>query len=371
MNIINNSFKRILNIPGFKTNRRLILFVVDDYGSIRVSSKKSIDRLKESGINFENCRFSKFETIESNDDLEELFNVLTSFKDINNNNVVFTPMACVANPDFKKIKDSGFEGYFYEPVFETLKRYDGHNKVLDLWKKGIELKIFVPQSHNREHINVRRWMYDLKNGNPHTIAAFNEEMFSVGKAYSTKINWEYQPALEIDQHEDIVSQVKIIEEGLSLFEQICGYKAIHFTPPNATISHKLHKTLSENGIKFIDSPRVENESIGNFKYKKHIHYLGQNQKNGMKYIVRNAVFEPNDNPNFDSIGRCLNDIDLAFKCKQPAIISSHRVNFSGHLVSDNRGKGLKALSELITKIQERWPDAEFISIPELSQLMYV
>jgi hypothetical protein len=369
MKFLNNSIKKILNLAGFKTNRKLVLFVVDDYGSIRVSSKESISRLENLGVNFDKCRFSKYETIESNQDLEDLFNVLTSFKDINNNHVVFTPMACIANPDFNKIKEYNFETYYYESIIESLKNYGNHDRVIDLWRKGIELNIFVPQSHNREHLNVKRWISDLKNGNPITLAAFNEKMFSVGGDYSPKIHWEYQPALEIDQLSDVDMQVEIINAGLTLFKKICGYNAIYFTPPNATINHRLHKSLYENGIKFIDSPRFEKESIGNSKYKLHFHYSGQNQKDGMKYIVRNAVFEPNDNPNFDSVGRCLNDIEIAFQSKQPAIISSHRVNFSGYLHPDNREQGLSELAKLIKGIQLKWSDVEFISVPTLFEIM--
>jgi hypothetical protein len=371
MKYLTSVVKSLLNLPGFKTKRRLILFLVDDYGSIRMPSIETYNKLYNTGINWGNCRYSKYETIESNTDLEALFNVLTSFKDMNGNHVVYTPMACMANPDFDKIKENGFEKYYYEPFTETLKKYNNHDKVYEYWKKGIELNIFVPQSHNREHINVKRWMTDLQKNNPITHLAFNENMFGVGKAYSDKILWEYQPALEIENAEDIREQVNIIRDGLDLFRKICGYSAIHFTPPNATINHSLYDSLYDNGIKLIDSPRIENETLGNSKFKKHIHYIGQKHKTGLKYFVRNAVFEPNENPNFDSVARCLSDIELAFKFNQPAIISSHRVNFCGELYKENREKGLKSLSELIKKILVKWPNAEFVSVNELAKLMNV
>ena len=371
MSLLNKYLKKLLNLPGYKTKRKLILFVVDDYGSIRMPSIDVYKKLSTSGVNFGNCRYSKYETIESNTDLEDLFNVLTSYKDINGNHVVYTPMACMANPAFDKIKENGFEKYYYEPFTDTLKKYYNHDKVYEYWKKGIELNIFVPQSHNREHINVRRWMMDLQNNNPITHLAFNENMFGVGKAYSDQIEWEYQPALEIDNIEDISEQKNIIDDGLDLFRKICGYSAIHFTPPNATINHSLYDSLYKSGIKLIDSPRIENETLGNSKFKKHIHYIGQKHKSGLKYIVRNAVFEPNDNENFDSVGRCLADIEMAFQYNQPAIISSHRVNFCGELYPENRDKGLKSLSELIKKILIKWPEAEFVSVNELANLMDV
>jgi len=59
--------------------------------------------------------------LECNEDLEELFNVLTSFKDANNRSPVFTGVNVVANPDFDKIKEANFKQYYYEPFTETLK----------------------------------------------------------------------------------------------------------------------------------------------------------------------------------------------------------------------------------------------------------
>jgi hypothetical protein len=367
--MLHKILKNLINIPGFKTKRKLVLFVIDDYGSIRMPSIEAYNKLANNGINWGDCRFSKYETIESNTDLEELFNVLTSFKDVKGNHFVFTPMACIANPNFEKIVQTIFQEYHYELFPQTLEKYPNHDKVFALWNKGIELGIFVPQFHNREHLNVKRWMQDLVSNNLITKAAFNEKMFSLSSIYSSQIKWEYQPALEIDKLKDLENQKLIIADGLNQFEKLFNYKAIHFTPPNATINHNLYGVLKEGGISFIDSPRIEKETLGNNKYKRHFHYIGQKHKSGLNYLVRNAVFEPNDNPDFDSISKCMYDIETAFKFNQPAVISSHRVNFSGELYPINREKGLKSLSELIKKIQLKWPEVEFISTNELSNLI--
>ena len=71
----------------------------------------------------------------------------------------------------------------------------------------------------------------------------------------------------------------------------------------------------------------------------------------------------------DSIAKCINMIERAFASNQPAIISSHRVNFAGHLYPENREDGLRDLAGLIDTINKRWPDIEFLSIRELYNLM--
>jgi len=38
------------NIPGWKTKRKLIVFSVDDYGNVRLDSKKARDNMDKAGL---------------------------------------------------------------------------------------------------------------------------------------------------------------------------------------------------------------------------------------------------------------------------------------------------------------------------------
>ena len=62
-------------------------------------------------------------------------------------------------------------------------------------------------------------------------------------------------------------------------------------------------------------------------------------------------------------------VEAAFRMHKPANISSHRVNFCGHIDPKNRELGLSALRELLHRIVKRWPDVEFISADELGKLI--
>jgi len=52
-----------------------------------------------------------------------LYDVSLSFKDVVENNSVFTPFSIVSNPDFDKIRNSGSIEYYYEafPIRQLLK----------------------------------------------------------------------------------------------------------------------------------------------------------------------------------------------------------------------------------------------------------
>ena len=68
---------------GFKTDRKLILFTSDDWGGVRVRSKEARQNLIRAGIDMDSNRFDRYDTLESNKDLEHLFDVLLSHRDIN------------------------------------------------------------------------------------------------------------------------------------------------------------------------------------------------------------------------------------------------------------------------------------------------
>jgi hypothetical protein len=360
--------KAIINSIGFKTKRKLVIFCSDDWGGIRVYSKTHRSRLIEAGINMESNRFDQFDTLESNEDLEALFESLLKHKDCNGNHPVFTAVMNVANPDFLKIKNGDFQHYFFEPFVQTFQRYPKHDRVFSLYKEGIANKIFKPQLHGREHLQVQAWMKALQNKDAKTIKAFEFEFFFLIKDdVEMQMAGEYAESFNFWDKREIAFHKEVIASGVKLFNDAFGYRPIFFTAPAQPFSDELNGVLKEIGIEIIDVPRLRKVPIGRGKYKAKIHYLGQKNYLGLRYITRNAVFESNLlGCGLDS---CLMQIRLAFDRNQPAIISNHRASFVGGLCEKNRKSGLKELDQLLRSILKQWPDVEFIDIQELSKTM--
>lgn len=154
----------LLNIPGWHTKRKLVVIESDDWGAIRMPSKEAYNQFLKEGIRVDNDPYCRYDSLANKEDLEALFDVLTSVKDKNGNYVVFTADAVVANPDFKKIREADFCEYFYEPITVTMANSPAHEHVFDLWKEGIKEGIFHPQFHGREHLNVTKWLAVLREG---------------------------------------------------------------------------------------------------------------------------------------------------------------------------------------------------------------
>jgi hypothetical protein len=129
---------------------------------------------------------------------------------------------------------------------------------------------------------------------------------------------------------------EIIKNGLDLFEDVYGARAVHFNSPGGEENRIIHKYLLDAGIKYIDAKLVKMEHLGNGKYKKIFNYTGKKNKHGQVFLVRNCVFEPSDVSRNNWLEYTMKQIEISFRWNRPAIISSHRVNFSGHINELNR-----------------------------------
>lgn len=372
MQLASRLMRNAINIPGWSTHRKIVVFESDDWGSIRIPSKECRDNLMNSGFDFSNQPFNLYDALESNDDLSALFDVLKKHKDVTGRSPVFTAVNIVANPDFAKIKESNFQQYFYEPLTETLNRYPNSNKVVELYKQGISDRLFVPIFHGREHLNVQRWMRALQSGNKAVHKTFENEITAIHIGPNKEFLGDFQAAFDLDVPEDVKYMKDVLTEGLDLFENMWGYKSPYFVPTNGPFNNALEKVLCDKGVKYILGERLQYEPLGNGKFKKNFHYIGMTNKYKQIYLTRNAAFEPAffaDNEMNKCIETCLKSIERAFRWNKPVSISTHRLNYIGFIEENNRTRNLLILNKLLKELMKRWPDVEFMTSVELGNLI--
>ncbi len=360
----------LANIPGWRTNRKIVVIESDDWGSIRSTNKEALNKLKQSGIEVEKCHYLMNDALESEEDLDHLFNTLKKHKDFKGNHPVITANILVSNPDFYKIRASDFDTYFSESVIESFDKSSGCINSFSMWKQGLENKIFYPQSHGREHLNIVRWMHDLKSNNKDTQAAFDLGIFGLS-AHVTKIKrGSYLAAFDLGIKGINYERKSIVKEALEEFENLIGYKSMSFISPNYVWDQEIEDALYENGVQFIQSSFHQNISRYFDDQPQSIrHYTGKRNKNGQIYITRNVYFEPTENPNKDWVGMAMKQISTAFLWRKPAVISAHRVNFIGSIDESNRRNNLYSLESLLSSILKKWPDVEFMTTPQLGSII--
>lgn len=364
----------VSNIPGWSTKRHIVVIESDDWGSIRMSSLESFNRMLKAGMREDRNHYNTNDALESNEDLEMLFDLLSQFKDSTGRHPVMTGVNVVANPVFDKIKENGYAEYVYEPYTETCKRYPHHERVYDLWLKGQKERLFVPIFHGREHLNVQRWLRALRAGNKSTLLAFDEGVTGIYNGINEEPIPHFQAAFDIDTVDDLPYQKEVLRTGLDLFEQLYGRRAKFFVPTNGPFNNTLEEDLHKAGIKYINTGKKQREPLGEGQYKVNTRFLGNKNQFGQIYLTRNCFFEPSANGDEapmdrDWVDTCMHEIEIAFRWHKPATISSHRVNYIGWLHPENRDNSLRQLKTLLGKIIQRWPDVEFMTSEELGDLI--
>jgi len=370
VNIKRRLVQNLINVPGWRTNRKIVVFESDDWGSIRMPSKEVYNALLKEGIRVDLCPYNKYDNLASNEDLEYLFNVLTKYTDSKGNHPIFTANTNVANPDFNRISQGEFNKYYYEPFTDTLQRQFNGKNVFDTWQKGIQNGIFYPQLHGREHVNPIIWMDLLRNNHFEVRKAFEHGTFGLSRITSPNIKKLHLAALLFSNLDEQKYIEKSIIEGANLFNNIFGYRSNSFIAPVYTWDSVLESTFKDVGIKYIQGGNSHKNTNMNTNqtYRVKRHYLGEKNNFDQRYLIRNVFYEPSLNKRFN-IEEPLKEIEIAFRWNKPAIISSHRVNYIGSLDVENRERNIKMLDELISKILKKWPNVEFITSVELAELI--
>ncbi|WP_207423842.1 hypothetical protein [Desertivirga brevis] len=357
----------IKNLPGKSVGRKILVIEADDWGSIRMPSKQAFATLASAGIPVERSRYGKFDALESSEDLESLFEVLTWHKDKKGNNAVISPFCNMANPDFQRIREKNYFEYAYETFTETYQRYS-RNGIMNLWQQGVDRNIFVPEYHGREHISTDLWLKALRSGDTKVKAAFENEYVAYSPVSFPKLAKDFRPSYFIESDQSLGRLKSSLEDGIDIFQESFGFLPTIFNAPNAVFVPSLNPALISKGIKFNAVPKKRLDRTSTGTYEHFTYSTGQRSAEGITYYVRNCNFEPSD-PSYRGIGHVLSQIQGAFFCGKAAIVGTHRVNFVGGLDESNRRHGLSELDDLLTAVLKRWPEVEFMSSKEFTSLL--
>lgn len=362
--------KDLYNMFGWRTDRHLVVIESDDWGSIRMPSKTVYDEFLRHGVRVDRDPYCKYDSLATSSDLERLFEVLCSVKDKNGNPAIITANTLSANPVFEKIEASGYKEYYYEPFTVTLKNCPFHANAFSLWQQGIEEGVFHPQSHGREHLNVKKWLSALREGHSSTCLAFQLGTWGLTWEADASIDTYYMGAFDSGLKDNLAEYEMIIAEGLSMFNAIFGYQSKSFIATTYTWNPGIEPFLVKNGVRYIQCTVAQKIPIDDKKIiVRRRCFQGSKSKAGLVRLMRNCYFEPSIKPEFDWVGDCMKRIENAFKWGKAANICAHRVNFIGSIDSSNTDRNIPLLKKLLMEIVKRWPDVEFLSSDQLGDVI--
>ena len=282
---------------------------------------------------------------------------------------VMTAYALCANPDFTRIRAE--RRYACEALPATFARCaaeqpEAYVGAWELWSEGIEQGIFQPQFHGREHVNVALIEAKLARGDTDLDTNLQVESMAGIQGLPEMPGVGFTHAFGGDDPKHLEDQRRILLDGLERFEHVFGFRSLTFTPPAQKLHPGLVSVLRPAGLLTLDRPFVERSERGLRKWIPRLNFPTPPRATKPGTIVRTVSFEPGQGVYSDPVGHALAQIGLAFRSGKPAIVSSHRANFAGHIEPGNRREGLRALRELLERVVATWPDVRFVSADQLA-----
>jgi len=359
--------KHLVNALGQRLNQKYIVFESDDWGAIRIPDLQTRFELLKNGLLKQDDPFSRFDTIETSEDYNLLFDVLKNHKDQSGNHPIITANFIMNNPDFDAIKKSSYEHYTAETFQETYRKHKGSEGAFKIMQEGVNQALIKPQFHGSEHLNVVRWMKYLKAGDKRYHYAFNKKCFAIDEMGNQNRRHNLMASYDYDNEEELTFIKENIRLGLNQFENSFGFKSITSIAPCYVWDNQIEQEMFDANLLAFQGSFLQNFPIPGKPFKKIYHYIGQKNNHKQLYFVRNGLFEPSLNAKVDWLSKCMESIEIAFKWKKPAIIGTHRINFVGGLDELQRNQNLQNLDLLFGNIIRKWPDVKFISSSELVQ----
>jgi len=367
MSIISKLKKNLINIPGWRTSRKLLVIESDDWGSIATPDLKIFEFLVKKGLPLDKSYFAKYDSLESSDDLSHLFEVLHSVKDKNGKPACLTACSVVANPDFAKIQNSNREEYFFESAIETYKRNAHTEGTPDLIQQGIKEGVYYPQLHGREHLNPSEWLKQINNNDLERLAFDWKTLPLLPHPMSSSRKLGYLSAFDFEDITEFSGFEQVLHDAAKLFKEQFGFVSISFVAPTSVRSEKMNIFLKNIGIDYHHSGNFTTPKYEGYHTKNY--FWGHKNKENQIHWRRNVRFEPSLDFSPSWADRALKDIDVAFRWGKPAVISSHRVNYIGSIDENNRINGLNQLGKVLKEIVKRYPNVEFVSSEQLGKII--
>jgi hypothetical protein len=297
--------------------------------------------------------------------------LLMTFKDSTGKHPVFTSNFVTGNPNFEKIKEHQFTQFFWDPFYDSNGEFSQDKaSTLEIINQGIFKGIIEPQYHGRQHVNHKKWLKSLSNGNVNALEFFKHKMWIYD---SNNSNGLRSLNAVFDSCEYTTEEVELeFNDGIHVFKQAFGQLPQSFIPNNYFFNRGWNSLLPKYGIKSVQGMKYGFETTdfgGMLKYRR---YNQKDQQNSsLAQLVRNVVFDPSSDlmaQNNDSVQWAKDQIKMAIAFKKPVIIDTHRVNYVGGIDVNNRNNGIQKLGELLQWLVTKYPQIRFISTAELATL---
>lgn len=299
--------------------------------------------------------------LESPDDMERLGAVLESVRDSRGHPAVFTAFTCLANPDFAKIAAGGGKNYHDLMVDEGFPSPWPGRDVVASWQKAVACGIWEPEFHARfHHTHAADWLALLRDPSPEGDRArgrFSRQIYCQDRHF---------PEYRAMTRAEIVSW---ISPAIEAFRRIFGRLPEAGVTSDATA--EVEAVWAEHGMRIFclrnfsipGAPPIIYHTKPWNNQDASTPMGAWNPQTDVIYLSRNIFFEPAHDPEY-SFDRTMDHIRQVWARNEPAVISTHRINYV-HYRPEKEECGLRELRRVLEALVET-PGIQFLSTREVA-----
>lgn len=350
-----HSLQRQVDWRNFPT----VVIESDDWGACEYAPNRDVWEQERCSISAE--KFQPFQNgkLESPEEMERFASLLQSFLGKDGVPATVTGFVCLANPNFEKIEASGFQEYHDIFVNEGFPAGWNGAGVVEAWRRAMAKGVFVPEYHTRlHHLNANVWLKLLREN------SVIRNRFAKGIYCPDEHIPEYQGMRPMEMKEWIAPAV-------DAFEKTFGFCAEAAVSSDATAlteilwaAHGLRIFCLRN-FSIPGAPPITYHTKQWNNQDPATPQGAWNPETDVIYTNRNIFFEPAFDPDY-SFDTILGQVEEVWARNEPAVISTHRINYSNWDESIAE-RGLGELQRLLEALAET-PNIEFMSTREMAQI---
>jgi hypothetical protein len=344
-----------------------VVFESDDWGMCGETKDRNTQN-EVVEIEHGQTRLNKMDynnTLESSDDLEELFRILKSKKDSVGRPAIFTANHVMSNPDFKMIENSGFKSYHYIPISLGFPENWARGDLKNSWLRGIKMGVWRAEFHALYHFNFKTWLKFLQSGEKYT-----RRLFDLGVVYYPRRNIaisEYVLNANAGRYERFEEQMSMIYTGCKIFRDTFGYWPQSTIPPHDIWNFDTELAFFKCGLRYIQTERNRPSSVllpsCALKSPMKSTLAGTMIASYFVKVLRNIWLEPGD-----SLEYAIEAYNYIMKNGLYAVVGTHRVNYVSTINPAMCTEGRRKLNDFLKFLSED-DKLIYLTVSELSQLI--
>lgn len=338
---------------GWRSKQLILVIESDDWGAEHIPGAQVIEQMKGTDF-FPKDLDIMLDGLETADDVDRLCSVLNCYRDSSGNPAVITANFVMANPDFSAIRESNYSVFKAKPIDTGWNHEPNSAALWRSYRDGIRSGLIVPQLHGMLHFCPDEWLKRLRQGDPTAMSAFDAKMIGENSDASALGRQSMGPIY----HTDDETIKELIEQGTKTFKRVFGMGSITTVAPCCVWrSPQTEGMLLSCNVRVMQGVLYQYFPGGRMK----LHYMGERDPSGMFYTVRNCMLEP-------KVGfeQCVSQIEKSFQFGLPAVISSHRLNYTSRISSNIRDNRLAMLNRVLEYVTTKFPNVQFLSSDNLA-----